>query len=307
MILVYHEKQAEKYANHLIDQGLPGVVYAKNEEEATRWLDQAEVLFAWKFPAHLYQHMPKLRWVQWMGAGVEDVVNALPESVVLTRIVGQFGKVMAEYVFTWLLYEYQGVYRFLEAKANREWKPRRPESLAGKTLGVAGLGSIGQEVVKLGKAFGMHVIGLSRSGSQREIVEQHFSPEEWEDFAGLADVLVNILPHTPETDKVVSRSVFAAMRTSSILVNIGRGKTVDQDALLVSLQTEKLRAAILDVFEVEPLSSSHPFWEMPQVYMTPHISGPSLSGDVSNFFINNHERWMNGSPLLGTVDRLRGY
>ena len=307
MILVYHEKQAEKYANHLTDQGLTKVVYARSEQEVSEWLDRVEILFAWKFPAHLYQKMPKLRWVQWMGAGVEDVVRALPESVLLTRIVGQFGKVMAEYVFTWLLHEYQGVSRFLEAKASREWNPKRPESLAGKTLGVAGLGSIGQEVIKLGKAFGMKTIGLSRTGSQEKIVEQHFFPDKWVDFASLVDVLVIVLPHTDETDKVVNQEVLAAMSPSSIVVNIGRGKTVDQEALLARIQSRKLRAAILDVFEEEPLPVDHPFWEMPQVYITPHVSGPSLSRDVSQFFIENYERLESGRPLLGLVDRHQGY
>ena len=307
LILVYHERQAQRYAQAVANLGFGRVVHASDEQSAKGWLDQVEVLFAWKFPVHLYTQAPRLRWVQWMGAGVEDVAGVLPESVKLTRIVGQFGNVMAEYVFTWLLHEYQGVDRFLLAKANHEWRPHRLESLAGKTLGVAGLGSIGKELVRLGKAFGMKVVGLSRTGANQNLVEQHFYPLQWLEFARQVDVLVVILPHTVETEKIVNESVLSVMPASSILVNIGRGKTIDEQALIKRLQAHALRAAILDVFFEEPLAPNHPFWDMPNVYLTPHNSGPSLIQDVSQFFYDNYLRYVNSQPLLGEVSRDRGY
>ena len=307
LILVYHEKQAARYAQALSQMGFGRVVAAHDEESATRWLNEAEVLFAWRFPGALYGHMPNLRWVQWMGAGVEDVADNIPDSVKLTRIVGQFGRVMAEYVFTWLLHEHQGVDRFLSAKRNHEWKPQRPESLAGKTLGVAGLGSIGQEVVRLGRAFGMKVVGLSRTGANQEWVDEHFFPSQWLDFAKRVDVLTVILPLTAETEQAVNEAVLSALKDTAILVNIGRGKTVDEAALRSRLETGSLRAAVLDVFAEEPLPSDHPFWEMPQVHLTPHISGPSLVQDVSHFFAANFERYARDLPLVGEVDTERGY
>ena len=307
LILVYHERQAQKYAQAVANLGFGRVVYASDEQSALEWLDSVEILFAWKFPVHLYIQAPHLHWVQWMGAGVEDVAGVLPASVKLTRIVGQFGNVMAEYVFTWLLHEYQGVDRFLLAKANHAWKPHRLESLAGKTLGVAGLGSIGKEIVRLGQAFGMKVMGLSRTGTNQHLVDQHFYPEQWLAFAEQVDVLVVILPHTAETEKIVNESVLSAMPASSILVNIGRGKTVDEQALIMHLQSNMLRAAILDVFAEEPLPLDHPFWDMPNVYLTPHNSGPSLIQDVSQFFSDNYLRYVNSQPLLGEVSRDRGY
>ena len=307
LILVYHEKQAEKYASTVSQMGFARVRYANDELSASAWLDEAEVLFAWKFPPHLYSRMPRLRFVQWMGAGVEDVAGKVSNSVTLARVVGQFGHVMAEYVFSWLLYEYQGAAKFLAAKQAREWRPHRPEPLSGKIMGVAGLGSIGAEVVNLAKAFGMRVWGLSRTGANQDLVERHFFPGEFVEFASQVDVLVVVLPHTPETEKIVNMEILSAMAPTSILVNIGRGKTVDEEALIKRLQGHAMRGAILDVFAEEPLSPSHPFWDMPQVYLTPHISGPSLIEDVSRYFFENFERYNKVLPLLGEVDQHKGY
>ncbi len=307
LILVYHETQADRYAQALITAGLERVAVARDVATASAWLDMTEVMLAWNFPAELYQRMPNLRWVQWMGAGVDAVANRLPERVALTRIVGQFGKDMAEYVFTWLLHEYHEVDRFLDAKRTREWKPKRVATLAGKTLGVAGLGSIGKEVVRIGRAFGMNVIGLSRSGCQRDLVDEHFSPSAWLAFATKVDVLVVVLPLTQETEGVVDEAVLAALKQDAILINIGRGRTVDEAALLSRLQAGALRAAVLDVFEEEPLPQNHPFWSLPNVYITPHIAGPSRIRDVSRFFYDNYLRDLQGLALEGVVDRKRGY
>ncbi len=312
-VLVYHPREsvARRYVAELVALGYPAthLTYACSEAEASGRLDTAEVLLAWRFPPPLMALAPRLRWVQSMGAGVDDLAQnpALPRECLVTRIVGQFGGPIAEYVFAYLLYLYKGVDRAISQQAHREWTPWRPDELGGLTIGLAGVGSIGQAIAARARAFNMRVCGLSRTKAPCAEVDEHFAPDEWTAFAARCDAVVLALPLTPQTARMVDAGALAAMRDDAVLVNVGRGQLLDEDALVRTLHAGRLRAAVLDVFEEEPLPAAHPLWMAPRAYITPHIAGPSQISQVCAFFADNLVRDGKGLALQGIVDRERGY
>jgi glyoxylate/hydroxypyruvate reductase A len=285
------------------------VRWAADPAQARPLLADAEILLSWRLPPELYAEAPRLRWLQGLGAGVEDLVAApaLRPEVVVTRIVDQFGVSMAEYVFAELLARVRRLDETRARQAERRWQPFTAGTLAGRTLGVAGLGSIGAEIVRKGRAFDMRVHGLSRTATSAALVDRHFGPDDWTGFVRDLDVLVLTLPLTPATRGVVGPAVLRAMRPESVLVNVGRGALVPEAALVAALRAGRPGGAILDVFETEPLPAESPLWDMPAVTVTPHVSGPSRADDVVRFFLDNLDRFRRGAPLVGLVERGRGY
>jgi glyoxylate/hydroxypyruvate reductase A len=309
-ILVYARGAAEHYAEAVRRAVPTAVVRAASDPAAARAaLPDAEILLSWRLPHELYALAARLRWVQCLGAGVEDIVAAaeLPRSVAVTRIVDQFGAAIAEYVFAELLARVRELERVRAQQAERLWRPFVAERLAGRTLGVAGLGSIGREVVRKGRAFDMRVFGLSRTAAPDGLVDRHFGPDAWAAFVRDLDYLVLALPLTPQTRAVVGAEVLAAMRPGSVLVNVGRGALVDEAALVEALRAGRPGGAVLDVFEREPLPPESPLWSLPGVTVSPHISGPSRTDEVAAFFLDNLARFERGEPLAGLVERERGY
>ncbi|OIK10415.1 D-2-hydroxyacid dehydrogenase [Bacillus sp. MUM 116] len=310
-ILVFDPNHAEEYAKSVRESGFTSVRAATTNEEAEKFLPNSEIILGWKFPTQLLSspNASSVRWFQSMGAGVNDLVadTSISENIILTRIVDQFGTYISEYVFAYLLYIVKEIPRMRKAQTERAWDSFISESLNGKTIGVAGLGSIGAEIVRKARAFDMKVYGLSFSGKMTGIVDHHFTPNQWKDFVSELDYLVLTLPLTDETYHVINRNILLAMKSDSCLVNVGRGALIAENDLQSVLEEGHLRAAILDVFETEPLPKDHAFYSLPNVYVTSHLSGPSTIEGVTQFFADNVKRYLNGQTLHGIVDRKRGY
>lgn len=309
-ILIYHRELADAYATELRAHGLAGVDAVYNPEDASRLISECDILFGWKVPQGLLRGAKRLRWIQSMGAGVDDLVSRddIPSDVAITRIVGQFGEPIAEYVFSRLLYVFKDLGKSLEAQRKHVWAPVIEGTLAGKVIGIAGLGSIGCDVAALAKAFKMTVLGLSRSRvGGCTAVDEYYSPADWGKFASKVDILVLTLPLTEETHHVINGEVFKRMKTNSWIVNVGRGQLIDETALAETLRLGEIGGAILDVFESEPLPPTHPFWSHENVIVTPHLSGPSRVESVTEFFVENLARFKSGDELLGLVNLKIGY
>ena len=187
------------------------------------------------------------------------------------------------------------------------WDPFNGDTLVGKKIGVAGIGSIGSEIVRKARAFDMEVYGLSYSGQNAHLVDVHFTSNEWNEFVKDLDYLVLTLPLTDNTYHVINRDILLSMKSTSCLVNVGRGALVNENDLVSVMKSGHLQGAVLDVFETEPLPKDHPFYSLPNVYVTSHLSGPSTISGVSGFFIDNLNRFIQEQPLIGLVDRKRGY
>jgi glyoxylate/hydroxypyruvate reductase A len=248
-----------------------------------------------------------LKWFSSIGAGNEDLVKNphLPEAVLFTKAT-VYGEMMVEYVFAYLLYFSRNVAKHMKDQRKKAWDQVRPLRLRGKVLGILGLGSVGKEIAKRGKQFGMDVLGIKRVPEPVENVDQVFGPGDLRKMISRVDYLINVLPLTPETYHILGERELNLMKEGTLLFSIGRGKTIDEKALKEVLQTKKIQA-ILDVFEKEPLPSQSKFWGMKNVIVTPHVSGISLPEEISEEFVRNYERWARGKPLANLVDRGKGY
>ncbi|NRD79206.1 D-2-hydroxyacid dehydrogenase [Bacillus sp. BRMEA1] len=311
-ILVYHSNQAEVFAEYIRQFGLSSTILtASNPEEAERQLENTEVILGWKFPTYLLKQpiASSVQWFQSTGAGIDDLIadKTIPEHVMVTRIVDQFGSYISEYVFSFLLYIIKDMQRMRKSQMDRSWDPFISESLEGKTIGVAGLGSIGSEVVQKARAFDMRVFGLSFSSKHALLVDHHFTPDKWKEFVCELDYLVLTLPLTDSTRYVMNRDMLMAMKEDACLINVGRGALINENDLAAVMESGHLKAAILDVFEIEPLPKDHQFYSLQNIYLTSHLSGPSTVEGVSRFFVENVKKYMNHEPLQGLVDRSLGY
>ena len=306
-LLIYH-RDPELYEEAIRRRAPSLEIHStENAGEALFWIEEAEILLAWKLPDDLLKKAGRLAWFASTGAGNEHLVNNpyLPETVTLTKTT-VYGEMMAEYVFAYILYFIRRGAKHLEDQAKRVWDPVRPERLRGKVLGVLGLGSIGREIAKRGRQFGMKVIGLKRSPEPVEEVARVFGASDLEKMIPMADCLVNCLPLTPETHHLLGERELASLKEGAILFNIGRGKTIDQEALIRVLRSRKIRA-VLDVFETEPLPRESELWSLDNVIITPHVSGINMPEEIGEAFVENYERWLKGEPLVGVVDRKKGY
>jgi phosphoglycerate dehydrogenase-like enzyme len=173
-------------------------------------------------------------------------------------------------------------------------------------LGILGLGSVGKEIAKRGKQFGMRVLGIKRVPRPVENVDQVFKPNDLRKMIPQVDYLVNVLPLTPETFHLLGERELRLMKEGAVLFSMGRGKTINEKALKKVLQMKRIQA-VLDVFETEPLPSKSKLWGMENVILTPHVSGISFPEEICEEFIKNYRRWVKGKTLIGLVDRKKGY
>ncbi len=255
--------------------------------------------------ADLAGRMPALGWIQSTWAGVEELLAAdISDRVALTSLKGVFGAQMREFVFGHLLAHMQAVVSRTHA---RSWDPAPPPLLAGSTMGILGTGSIGKAIARAAVAFGLPVVGCSRSGNSVEPFEKVFAVERRLEFAAGLDHLVAVLPATVESAGVVDADLLSRLNPGATLVNVGRGSTVEIEAVVGALRSGRLALAVLDVLPVEPLPDGDPLWDEPGLVITSHTAAYSRPEDVARFFLRNLERFEAGEPLEGLVDRVAGY
>ena len=252
--------------------------------------------------------LSQVKWVQAIYAGVEPLVDpSQRHDYVLTNARGVFGQLMSEYVFGYLLFLEKKMLDRIQAQNIREWRRTEPGILRGKTIGLLGVGSIGAHLAGTAKHFGLNVRGFTRSSEESDQVDQYFHGEDLLKFAERLDYFVSVLPRTEETNKIVNESLLNALPPHAVFVNVGRGNAVDEAALEKTLKEGNLAAAVLDVFEQEPVPKEHPFWNTPNLYMTYHTSAISYPDDITKVFIENYQLYTEGKRLKYIVDFDRGY
>jgi glyoxylate/hydroxypyruvate reductase A len=308
-ILVYYPEaaEAESYRRAL---RLPrGVVVrtAGTPEQADSAIGDTEILYGWGVPPGLLARAPRLRWVQAMGAGVDRfLVPELPRRVRLTR-APVFGPWMVEYVLGWLAWVAQRTEVYRQAQRDHRWLATFPDRLHGRTVLLIGLGDVGRALAAAAAVWGMRVVGVSRRARRVPHVARVYRRSGLRRALAEADYVVVAVPLTPETRGLIGEGELAAMRPHAWLVNVARGPVVGEGALLASLRAGRIAGAILDVFDREPLPPDHPFWDLPNVVVTPHVAGPSTPEEIAPIFIENLRRYAAGRALLHVVDRRRGY
>jgi phosphoglycerate dehydrogenase-like enzyme len=254
---------------------------------------------------------PSLRWVQLCSTGFSD--NITPEivsgDVALTNAPGIHTIPIAESVVAAMLDHAKRLKQRRIDQENHVWGNVKLSELYGSTVLLLGLGNIGKWVAKLCKSFEMRVIGTKRRIEDVENLDLVFPTEELKTYLPEADYVVIAAPLTPLTENMVSRKEFEAMKDSSYLINVGRGRIVDEAAMVEALQGSSIGGAYLDCHVEEPLPSDHPLWDMDNVLVIPHDShsSPYIGDRIVDIFCENLWRYMTGEPLLYVCDPTRGY
>jgi len=249
-------------------------------DEARPSIGEAEVLVTYgeDMDEAIVEECQKLRFVQVISAGLELMpLEALHQrGIAVANARGIHATPMSEYVMGALLSLVRQFDSFRDLQRRNTWdRSIRVGELAGKCLLVVGAGAIGQAIAQKAQAFGMRVLGVNTSGRARTHFDRMFSQANWREALPEADFVVLTVPLTEKTRKMVGEAELYRMKPSSHLINIARGAVVDELALIRALREKRIAGAVLDVFEQEPLPSSHPFWQMPEVVLTPHVSGRS--------------------------------
>ena len=222
--------------------------------------------------------------------------------VALFTIGVVFGGLMSEYVFAYALAHERKLLEKYRAQQEKRWDPTPPGSLRGKTMGLLGVGTIGASVAQTAKAFGMRVKGYTRHSEQSSDIDEYFHGGELSTFARDLDYLVSVMPATKRTRGMVDADFLRALPPRAVFINPGRGGVVDEPALAAALHEGRLAAAVLDVFQQEPLPSEHVFWRTPNLLISSHTAALSFPEDITPIFVDNYRRFLRAEPLKYRVD-----
>lgn len=284
---------------------------ARKDLPSAAQLAETEAMLAWGAPPGLLPRMPKLRWVQALTAGVEGwlALPGLPEGLTLTCARGTHRESMPENILGALFHLTKPYASIVEDQKQRRWTRRISEPLNGKTLGVLGLGAIGQEVARLAAALGMLVVGTRRSGAPVPGLAEALPPERTDEVLARSDFVLLLLPATPETENFMDARRLGRMKPGAWLLNFGRGRLIADEDLVSAVRDRVIAGAVLDVFRQEPLPSDHPFWTTEGITVLPHIGGlhPRRDEIVARLFAENLARFLDGKPLKEVVDHTVGY
>ena len=298
--------KAASLADRVVVDTLP-----RKEKPSAEQLARTEALMAYTVPAGVLPAMPKLRWAQCMMAGVEAwmALPDLPKDLVLTCARGTHVESMPENIIGALFHVAKPYAAARENQKQGKWVQTVAQPLTGKTLGILGLGAIGQNVARLAAALGMRVIGTKRRPEPMPNVAQVLPADRTPEVLAQSDFVLLLLPATPETDNFINAERLAMMKPGAWLLNFGRGHLIKDDDLVAAVKAKKIAGAVLDVFRQEPLPAGHPFWSTEGIIVLPHIGGPHPQRDrfVARLFVDNLARYLDGKPLKEVVDRKAGY
>lgn len=312
-ILVAVDTNAEHRA--LFAQTAPEAEFIYKEARAVTRADveKADIVLGNISPA-LLSPTDRLRWLQTNSAGVDGYTNGcLPENAVLTNATGAYGLAISEYMVAVWLELIKKLHLYRDAQRTAQWQDLGAVSGAWRsTVLVIGLGDIGGEFAKRAKALGARVIGVRRAGTEKpDFVDELIHTAELDAYLPLADCVAITLPGTKQTARMFDAARIEKMKDGAVLINVGRGKIVDTDALCAALESGKLSGAALDVTEPEPLPQEHPLWKMPNAVITPHISGgyhlQETHERIIRIMAENLKAFLEHRPLRNVIDFETGY
>jgi phosphoglycerate dehydrogenase-like enzyme len=255
--------------------------------------------------------MPNLRWAQALTAGVEGwlALPDLPLDLTLTCARGTHRESMPENILGALFHITKSYGAIVEDQKQSRWRQRVAIPLNGKTLGILGLGAVGQEVARLATALGMRVIGTKRRPTPLPGLAEVLPGDRTHEVLAQSDFVLLLLPATPQTENFINTERLEQMRPNAWLLNFGRGHLIQDDDLIAAVKAKTIEGAVLDVFRQEPLPKDHKFWTSEGILVLPHVGGPHPQRDtiVARLFVENLARFLDGQPLREVVDRAAGY
>jgi len=292
------------------------VAHATTADELLREIQDADAALLTRIDTAQFAAATRLRWIHSAAAGVAGLL--LPEvrrsDVILTNSRGIHGFTMAEHVIGVAIALLRGLPAAIRRQATHQWtyiEISSIKTLRGRHMVIVGLGAIGSEVARAASALGMRVSAVRRhpDAPRPDCVESVYGAGELHDVLPQADIVVLAAPLTPETRALIGSRELRLMKSTTILVNVARGKLVNEKALVEELVNGTIAGAALDVFEHEPLDPASRLWDLPNVLITPHTSGyrEDYWEAVVDIFIENARRFDTGQPLINVVDKQRGY
>ena len=315
VILAVSSRVAEDYGARIRDAA-PGIELVSPVEDGG-WTGEPEGAEAAYFSEDFWTEghyratlpqlftLPNLRWFHTFSAGVDNPAfrGFIDRGVMLTNAAGTTAEPIAQYVIAMMLRVAKRMDAWDEAQRERRWAQVQTDELTGKTVGIVGVGNIGGEVARLSKAFNMRVIGCRRRQAKPRYVDELVSPDNLSDLLRRSHFVVLALPLSTQSEDLIGRAELKAMRDDAWLINISRGRVVDEDALTAALKEGSIGGACLDVFQQEPLPEDSELWSLPNVIVTPHNSGwsPLNLERGTDLFIDNLSRFVAGKPLRNRV------
>jgi phosphoglycerate dehydrogenase-like enzyme len=277
-------------------------------------LAEAEIIYGLRLPDNVIARAPNLKWLQTTSAGVDRFLDDefRRSSVIITNVSGIHATPIGEFVLGLMLMFAKQAPSCFHMKQERQWKPFMPTVLHSKTVGIVGLGSIGREVARLAKSFGMRVVATRRSARQSKrarYVDLLFAPDQLLQLLSESDFVVLTLPLTPESYRIIGEVELRSMKPTAYLINVARGNLIDEAALVHALDEHLIAGAGLDVFATEPLPADSRLWELPNVIFSPHIAGgmEQYMEQANAVFCENLSRYLSGKRLVNVVDKKKGY
>jgi glyoxylate/hydroxypyruvate reductase len=275
----------------------------------------ADYAIVWRAPRELFANRPDMKAVFNLGAGVDAILDierthpgTLPPNAKLVRLEDTgMSRQMIEYATYCVLRYLRRFDEFEQQQPKGHWQKRPQHDRANFKVGILGLGVLGAEVAKALLTLGVPVRGYSRSAKQIDHIEVFAGPDQFDAFLKDLNVLINLLPHTPETEGILNARTFSKLARGAYIVNLARGAHLVDDDLLAALDSGQLAAATLDVFHTEPLPPQHAFWTHPRVSITPHIAAETLRAESIVQIAAKIKALENGEPISGVVDIARGY
>jgi D-2-hydroxyacid dehydrogenase (NADP+) len=303
-----------RYGYNFKDDHRKRILSARDDINLVDDLESAEVMLG-GISREEFRMARNLRWIQATGAGVDGLLfpELVESDVILTNASGVHPIPIAEHTFALILAITRGLIKSFEGKRRKEWLHNEVfiDELYGKTIGIIGYGRIGQGIARLAKGFGMRVIGLKRDpGKEVEVKPDVLLGKDSLDILlKESDVVVIIVPLTKETYHMIGERELRLMKPTSILINVARGKVVDESALIKALKEKWIFSAGLDVFETEPLPPESELWGLDNVVITPHIAGlnPHYTDRLLDIFIRNLQAYPDISKMINVVDKRLGY
>ncbi len=296
-----------------------GVVVGNSREAFTRAAPDANAIFNWSGSRALLRDVflmtPNVRWVHSRSAGLDSVLfpELVESPVPLTNGTGVFSPSLGEFALAAILYFAKDFRRMIRNQMAGRWEQFDVVEISGQTVGIVGYGDIGRAVATRVRALGMRVLAVKRHGpplyNVDPLVDGIYSPEDRVDMISRCDYIVASAPLTPETKGMIGEAEFAAMKPSAVVINVGRGPVIDEDAMLKALTEGRIKGAGLDVFTHEPLPPGHPIYRLENVLLSPHCADHTADwlDQAMRFFLENFARFRKGEPLRNVVNKKLGY
>jgi phosphoglycerate dehydrogenase-like enzyme len=295
------------------------VVIGDSTESFGKMACDATVILNWSASLRLirdvFRMSPNLRWIHSRSVGLEQTLfpELIASNVILTNGSGVFSPSLGEFVLGAILYFAKDFRRMIRNQMAGLWQAFDVMPISGQTVGIIGYGNIGRAVAARVKAVGMHVLAAKRhvfdTDEPDQLVDQIYGSNRRIEMLPRCDYVVVAAPLNDETRGLINEAEFAAMKRTAVVINVGRGPVIDEDALIKALSEDKIKGAALDVFDKEPLPEGHPFYTLENVLLSPHCADhtPDWLDNAMHFFIAQFERFRLSKPLLNVVDKTLGY